>query len=550
MTSIHSYYIELNKELMKHQDTNDEMLYVQHNRALMRFFADSVDITEELLRIHRNIKEKCGKGSKNPIHPSWNLVSYHLALWFFQRCQIDKTLSILDDLWNGLSDIEEFLQLLICLLSIEVFSYQPNLCRSYGFYQLACNFVTSKVKGNDYYINLAKKRLQNYPFLNQVIERILNAHVRLHFAYLVSSVDDNAKETIASDFQKSFVVSELKSKGLSETKAGVILSVLIYVQENERFKTVLDMVSDHTSTFYMNNNGVFNFIKQKYCSALFEFSKITESKDVFCVFHPYQQTLYNIGISLLFKKRPKKAFIVLSKLSSVMPKHAYIWLRMAECCVMFYNQKVTKLRKQYPLKFYSTATRSIAVLPISDYKNFCQHYGKKQLNLPSLSLEYAEVCVRKAIENATEKQNNVKTSATYIGSYICLELGKWDAASVYAKNVWSEKSNDRNWRFATRLYSAQASMMMRQSPSENLNSLLFESQNQSKNNLSMMYTSTVARSYIYESSYEKINSPTFLNLLKKDPKCLETYLTRAVCILKSQGPHEAFASLKEYSKPE
>jgi hypothetical protein len=65
------------------------------------------------------------------------------------------------------------------------------------------------------------------------------------------------------------------------------------------------------------------------------------------------------------------------------------------------------------------------VLPISDVRLFARFPENAELG-PLLTPEFAEKCVRNAIETCDESQSVLMQKWSLLSEYICLELGDWE----------------------------------------------------------------------------------------------------------------------------
>lgn len=110
---------------------------------------------------------------------------------------------------------------------------------------------------------------------------------------------------------------------------------------------------------YLNNLGCIDFKLQKLDSALSYFRRALDislqhyqhhvptnfvTMNVLLAHHS-EEVLYNMGITLLFLEKPTEALSCFQQISQLFVNRPYIWIRMAECCLLENYQHHEHTRK-------------------------------------------------------------------------------------------------------------------------------------------------------------------------------------------------------------
>ena len=124
----------------------------------------------------------------------------------------------------------------------------------------------------------------------------------------------------------------------------------------------------------------------------------------FLISHPQQQILFGMGLAYLQQQHPRKAFPYLTACIPLMSQSPFLWLRLAECCCLYYKQRVSKLRARFQLspiimRKIATPSRKFIVLPLSDAKLFARYASPR---VPNLNLEFGNRCASNAITICNE----------------------------------------------------------------------------------------------------------------------------------------------------
>ena len=320
--------------------------------------------------------------------------------------------------------------------------------------------------------------------------------------------------------------------------------------------TILGIAPDQGHCAVLNNRGILDIIQKRYSSALLSFSKAlaTRSKDE--LGYPYHRVLYNIGFCLLSKEKPKKAFRYFYSIIPFLPQWPYLWMRLAECCAMYFKKRVAKLRRRYQLtgviaRRLSTASKTYTILPMSDSRLFAR-YRKTDETGSKLTLEFGEKCARKAMMLCNEGQANLKQSAMLLCQYISLELGDWKRAQMLNTST-PGATLDNATRFLSTCYTSQAYFMMKDYDNADstlnrsvLDQIWFCNSNPEYTTMIYQTTSRVAEAKNHMEKYVKSIS----KCATEDKNCREVVLLQVAFELQRKRIDKALSCLEEYQDPQ
>lgn len=526
----------------------NQSISVQHNLAILNYLVDGKNPFPVFMDITKKIQDECKSNDLWLIHPSWALLNYHIALYYYQRCQYENCSYILSSIWLHANFVDDLTLLFVSLLSMDL----VTSVNDWRYFDKARAFLAEKVKKGEPVAAL--KELLNKHFgdtqKRQIIEdQIRYVSLQVNIAKHIIKNDDVSR----SEIQK--ILSQyLLQKNLTIHQIFPLLSASLFVKNYDAYGKILEAVPNLYSSdcSIVNNRGVYDILKEKYSSALLHFSKALGTRGNDEVTNPYHQVLYNIGLSLLFKQKPRKAFEVFHSIIPVIPKFSYLWLRLSECCVMYYKKHIAKLRAKMQLsqvisRRFSTPTRCFTILPTSSAKLYSNYMDTKNGTLEDLNLEFAQRCALNAV-HLSGKKGQLFISALLICTYISLEMNEWEQAANYAKEIISSPEADSAIKFTARVYGAQALCMLHEKEKaiEYLRTQILEvAIGQSKK--SIMFYLTYAQLYIFNQDYQS----AFYYLSKvseQDQNCPEYILTRVQYEIKKGGVNEGLRILSEYSQ--
>lgn len=256
----------------------------------------------------------------------------------------------------------------------------------------------------------------------------------------------------------------------------------------------------------------------------------------------------------MLKQKPRKAFHYFYSLLDILQDFPYLWIRLAECCVLFFKKTVSKIRGAKQMsrliaRRLSTPTKTYTILPIRDYKLFSR-YGRISEGIEAnLTLEFGERCARNALNLCNETQSALRINATLLWEYISLEIGNYEQTIEINKNVIANNNiNDSVVKFLSRIYASQANFMLGeyQSAFANLKPNLIEV-TLSKECGVMLYQTAWLASL---GNNEPDKSQNFLNkAVEIDPNSWEVQLTKAALELQNKRTSQALAILEPKPEP-
>ncbi|GBP24375.1 CCR4-NOT transcription complex subunit 10 [Eumeta japonica] len=219
------------------------------------------------------------------------------------------------------------------------------------------------------------------------------------------------------------------------------------------------------------------FLATKYLqNAVKEHFRAMESDDskrlITCRDRPFY--VHNLGVALLAANKPDGAFECLVEAIRHYPSNPRIWLRLAECCVKKYCNDEAQ---QFTVKKIGKNPHSRLLLErkrIDKYSNSGESFA-----IPSLSLEFATLCLRNATSLISNQEIpsdtnahiiqappgiplnwkqwcQLKNSVLVLQTYIFLQLQDPFAALITAKDVLSQPEVSNEHKALAHIYAAEA----------------------------------------------------------------------------------------------
>ncbi|OHT11624.1 hypothetical protein TRFO_03815 [Tritrichomonas foetus] len=530
----------------------DKSISTHHNLAVSRFLLNGGDLLGEFDKIEKKIREEATFHDSWPLHPSWPLLQYHRALYFFNCGIYKECLDFLNDLWTHSDFIGNYLLLFVSLLTQE-FSIRHS---NFSLADKANNFISKNFPNDQAAQNFLKNRISNQNVIKNLVEKIYSNTLRLKLAQSMHVNDISSSSFVRDSLQKMDKnLDAKKKKNASIYQILSLSSAALFQQDTKKLETILSLAPNQQHSSILNNRGVLELVQKRYSSALLLFSKALSTSTTHQMIHPYQRIVYNIGLSLLQKQKPKKAFRYLYSIIPSLQHFAYLWLRLAECCVLFFRQRVAKLRRRTQLssvvaRRLSTATKTFTILPTSDAKLFSRYSGKCDGIERNLTLEFGEKCARNAMSLCTEQQSTLKTHAALLCEYICLELGDWQKTFDLSKPMTTSNVEPVT-KFLSRIYASQALYMMQDynQACALIKPNLIEVQLNKNNEIAIMLYQTAWRAFQAKQDLER--SLFYMNKSSElDSSCREVVLTRVAEELKNKRSAPALAALDAYKPKE
>lgn len=537
--------------------TPEQSISKTHNITIANYLYKETNPLSELEETEKKIQKEAIIHDSWPLHPSWPLIQYHKALFYFNTGNEIQCFKTLENIWNHSKFISNYLLLFISILTQE-FCIRHN---NFQFADNTINFITKNFPSDQVTSNFLKGKINNPNFVTKITETVHTGTSRLKLA---RSIHEN------NSLSASFVRESLKKidKNIDEKKkkSFLIYQILslsgaaLHQHDFKKSEIILSLAPDQQDPAVLNNRGVLEFDQKRYSSALLLFSKALSTSKSDKIVHPYQRIIYNIGVANLLNQKPKKAFRYLYSIIPLIPYFPYLWLRMAECCVLYFKQRVAKLRKRKQLtsviaRQLSTSTKKYTILPASDAALFARYANPKDSVEEKLTLEFGEKCVKNAIElvKSDESQYSLKASATLLLEYICLELGDWSEAYENSQPIILSQNQEPLTKFLSRIYASQALYMMHdyQEACKILIPCLIEVQLNKNSESAITLYQTAWRTYRANNEIER--SMTYMN--KLDTGYREVLLTKVADYLKppknkQPQPAEALIELETFCPKE
>lgn len=554
-------YDELLKELEKIKDPS---MQETHNLSIVRFLATGESPLQSLQEISAQITAQ-SPNEAWPQHPSWNLIYYHIGLYHFSVGNYSECSKILEKLWENMDRVDRFIMLCTSLLTIELYIR----CGDSKNISQAESFIQNHFSNQEAIQSILSAKVSNENFVQSFTSSVLLAPLRSKVAR-TSHMPLEESRPIFEDVIKSIQISQdSKNRTLFPVKKIIPIAFAALCIEDARYINILESADDQNHFSILNNRGINELNHKRYSSALLHFSKALDARYNASIVHPFQQVTYNIGLSLLMNHDPYRAFKYFYAIIPLMSNSPFLWLRLTECCVQFYKQRVQELRKKYQYspviaKRYNTTTRSFYILPQTDYKIFNKYPLKgEEKFIKDLNLEFAEKCATNAISICTSLSakanpnsslvstlNCVKRNSQLLSSYIALELGDGKKATEMGKIVSSMPNIDEQRQFLAKIYSAQGHSAMGEASEARgiLSRLMIESNKVVRGPESnVVFSTTFALVYMAQDTkkaqdhLKKAQSPTGNNIP-------EITLAQVIIELKNKKPQLAISALNDYKK--
>lgn len=558
MNSLASLFYQENYDAVEKElaETQDPSLQEIHNLAIVRFLTTGENPLPQIQKIADSIKADTPSDNW-PIHPSWNLLNYHIALYHFEVRNTKECSSVLESLWNNSECVDDLIILCVSLLTIEYsIRVEDHPCT-----EKALEFFNKEFSEPETLSKYLKSKNYEDQFIEKIIEDVSYAKLRYDVARLTRKPIEESKIDLENILNAVPITQDAKNRILLPVKQVIPLAcAALYTNDQAIYVPVLETSANQNHYALLNNRGIYELLQSRYSSALLHFSKALDARHNSAVVHPYHQIVYNIGLSLLMRQRPQEAFQYLYSIIPLMSRSPYLWLRLAECCLMFYKQRVAKLRKETQLspviaRKFCTSTRSFIILPQTDYKLFEKYQMKDNEGLEHLDLYFAEKCTRNCIALCNEDLAPVRRSAELICSFISLEFGDGRRAAEVAKSVYTSTVVDPQIQFLAKIYAAQGYSLMGDTAESNriLSRLLIESSRDLREKEAFTVHSLTFTRVSMESQDLRKAQNLLSRLQESDiaPGTAlrpEVVLTRVALELKNRKPLQALSTIHAYSK--
>lgn len=547
------YQESFDQLLSELEETRDPSMQETHNLAIVKFLNSGENPLPALTPLIDQIRSESAS-EPWPTHPSWNLLNYHVCLYHFYAGNVPECRKVLDSLWKNSENMDKLLLICISLLSIELairHGDESNL-------EQAQDFLKKNCADEEATRAILHSKVDDEKWCQKILEQIRFKDLRLQVSRAVKMPGDSGKRILEEVLSSVKISTDAKSRTLLPvTQIIPIAQAALYL--DDQYIPVLESSEDQLHFALLNNRGIFEVLQNRYSSALLHFSKALKARKGTMIVHPFQQVIYNIGLSLLMRKQPREAFQFLHSIIPMMSQSPYLWLRLAECCVMFYRQRVDQLRKEKQVspviaQKFSTSTRTFIVLPQTDYKLFEKYPLQGDGYVSDLNMDFAQKCTRNAIALCGDNPalEPLKRSAEHLCSFISLELGDGRMAAEMGKRVYTAVSSvaDVQRQFYAKIYAAQGYIMTGDTGEAGkiLSRLLIESNKELKesNKATLIHLLTFTSVGLASQDLKKAQQQ-LSRVPETDATRPEVILTRVAMELKSRNLPQALAALNSYS---
>ena len=535
-----------NKTITDVSAISDPSIQEAHNLAICRYLKNGDSPLPELQRLSNIIRANNALQNSWPSHPSWPLLQYHTALYSFKIGNYSQALDILEEFWNNSEKQDKFLMLFVSLLTVEI-SLRTNVSQT--LLSNALNYFRSNFPGDSVQTFLQSKNIDS-SFANPVVEATQFHKFKLEISELIrqNPKDGKAIEQYKKMRQEIDISEEAKANPNVPLSKGIPLSALAFhFSDFETSKAILDTIQDNTHFAVYNNKGIFELLSHRYSVALLHFSKALNARHNNELVYPFHLVAYNIGLSLLLKRKPCRAFKYLQSIIPLMKNSPFLWLRLAECIVLYYKQRIRKLRERSQvspilLAKYSTDKQSFYILPRSNM----QLFESDTKEVKDMNLVYAANCARNSITLCKPDQEAVRHKAELLCSYICLELGDGTTASEMSRRASEDSSSEL---FPAKIYAAQGLMLNNnyEEASKYLSRLVVESSFSKETDVNTLNFLTLAHVCLKMNDFKKAENQ-LTKAADSDSKRTELVLTNIWLDLQRKHPLQAIQEIKDYSE--
>jgi CCR4-NOT transcription complex subunit 10 len=526
-----------------------------HNLAIVRFLFRGDNLLPALGPLVEQIRRET-LGDSWPIHPSWNLLNYHICLYHFYSGNLSECLSRLSLLWQNVESLDKLIVLCLSLLTVEL-TIRNGECE---FLNKAVSFLQENFPTTEAVTTFLDGKIGEERWIAKIAEAVHFTNLRLQVHNALSLPVEGAREVLETLLGSVDISTDAKNRvQLAVSQAIPIAHAALYLDDQTRYIPVLESAENQSHFAILNNRGILDLFQKRYASSLLHFSKALDSRQNSAITHPYQQIIYNIGLALLMRRKAQKSFEFLHSIIPVMSRSPYLWLRLAECCVMYYKQRVASLRQNTQVssviaREFSTATRTFIVLPQTDYRLFEKYplpADGASTYTADLNLDFAEKCTRNcmAICGDDPSLEPVRKSAELLCSFVSLELGDGRRAAEMGKLVYGAVNTESQRQFLAKIYTAQGYAIMGDTNEATriLSRLMIESSRDLKEkDVSVVYQLTFARVALIGQDVKKAQIQLSKIPDSEAVKHPEVVLTKVAMELKARRPQQALAQLNSY----
>lgn len=556
----HLFYQGKYKQLFEDIEKNQTLsMQDTHNLAVARFLATGQSPLSLLENIVKQIRDESPNESW-PSHPSWNLVYYHICLYYFTIGDYQECTTRLKDLWDNSGTADRLIVLVLSLLSIEFFIRTGND----SFLEKSLLFLQQHFPTQDSINSFLSSQIQDHSWIEKVTSTLLYASLRTDVSKASRMPIESAKQQFEGILNSINISPDTKNRPLQPVKKIIPIALsALFLDDKNKYNMILETSEQPDHFAILNNRGIYEMLQKRYSSALLYFSKALDARHNNSIIYPFHQVIYNIALSFLIREKPKKAFKFFHSIIPLMSQSPYLWLRLAESCVSFYKQRVAKLRKTKQLtpviaRTFCTTTRKFYLLPQSDYKLFCKYplippnNDEGNRYLFDLNLDFADKCSRNAISlcKPVDDQNlaQVRHAAELICSYVSLELGDGKRAGEMGKAVYSDNSISPQMQFLSKIYSAQSNAITGDVKGARamLSKLMIENNKVMENEALTLHSITFALVYMAAQDMRKAQDQ-IKKLQESTASTSDVVLTKVAFELKNRKTQTAIATLNQFS---
>ncbi|XP_013196858.2 CCR4-NOT transcription complex subunit 10 [Amyelois transitella] len=426
---------------------------VQHNKAVVEFMASDM---KNLDKFKKAIALLTGLNFPDIELKEWNspflIYNYAVVLYhsrYYYQCTV-----LLEKLLSSKNIKDAKLQQQAILLLLEA-----TLCR----------------RTYDKTLEVAKTYgdiLKSNNEVSDLFERLVNRAQLL--------LGQKIKLKLKGDFiENIFIIAQQQYLNGDVKEAADTLGQYKTLKHNYNLKTqgedIWAAINNNLGVIYLSIKKP--FLASKYFQhAVKEHFKAMESNDSERLISCRDRPLYvfNLGLALLAANNSEGAFECLVEAARHYPNNPRIWMHLAECCV---KKCCGEEVQQYTVKKLGSGSHTRILLARENKEKYST--SGESFAIPSLSLEFAALCLRNAItllpsqdstaENSgfliqappgppinMKQRNELKNSTLVLQSYVLLNLQDPLSALMSANELLSQPDVSSSHKAWAHIYAAEA----------------------------------------------------------------------------------------------
>lgn len=431
-----------------------------HNQELIRYIYCNHSPFPGFKKLYDEFQEN-EKWSEESTYP---ILLYNFSLLYFKIRKFELSIKLIYELWENEDKIRgnknKRVIIMMSVLTLEL---------SMIFYGKISLELTEKCLNI-----LSAYEKQNVACCPEILDCISNIRARINSCRVIgdTSKTPEQKSTELEDivqgiYQTDKLVGSITGKKIIlPVYSALSLTWMVsfdlskhgfhFCIDKTRYISILSNCSDPNNFAILNNKGIYELYNARYLSASLHFTKALHILEYKHNRSMRKKIIYNLALSHLMKKKSHKAFKYFYSLTDSFSTSPYIWLRLAECVIMYYKQRVNKLRKRLQYcdiiaELYRTENMNVYILPLTDLKLFNMYIKDTK----DLNLSFGVRCAKNAlnlIHKDMDAYSEIYSQTISVLAYLYLELGDGHSASELKLN---EIKND----FLYKIYNAHCKVL-------------------------------------------------------------------------------------------